>query len=481
MANNVKLKRSATPSAVPTTGQLDLGEVAINTYDGKMFIKKDNGTASIVEIGAGGGSSTPLYYKDPVRVATTANGTLSSAFQNGSVVDGVTLATGNRILLKNQSTASLNGIYVVNASGAPTRASDMDENSEAQRGVVVYVQFGNQNSGLRWQLSGANADPIVIGTTNIYFVPVQGIVVNGLTGWTAPVATGTNAISIGNATAATAANGIAIGENTTAKRANSISIGRNASSSVNGECITIGSRANAISTYTNSGVVIGPTLPYSIGAFQVLIGTGAGFNSDYSSANYSVVISAGSNSLSTNAMRLINIGSDNYSDYAGQVVLGHLQKPDTIGEFAYGAYGFSERGDVTTSFLRLWCQTTNAAASELGTSGTEVSTTPSGRIRLLNDSSYIFDCDIIARNTATDTESKVWNVKFGIRRGTSAANTALIGTPAYTVFGEDTGTTSWDVSVTADTTNGRPNISVTGEASKTIRWVANIRMTKVSG
>jgi len=51
----VRLRRSATQSAVPTTAQLALGEVAINTFDGKLFIKKDNGTESIVEIGAGAG------------------------------------------------------------------------------------------------------------------------------------------------------------------------------------------------------------------------------------------------------------------------------------------------------------------------------------------------------------------------------------------------------------------------------------------
>lgn len=55
MANTIKLRRSAVSGAVPTTSQLALGEVAINTFDGKLFIKKDDGTASIVEIGAGGG------------------------------------------------------------------------------------------------------------------------------------------------------------------------------------------------------------------------------------------------------------------------------------------------------------------------------------------------------------------------------------------------------------------------------------------
>ena len=51
MAQTIKLKRSATAGAEPTTSQLELGEVAINTHDGKMYIKKSaGGTESIVEI-----------------------------------------------------------------------------------------------------------------------------------------------------------------------------------------------------------------------------------------------------------------------------------------------------------------------------------------------------------------------------------------------------------------------------------------------
>jgi len=53
MANKLLIRRSATPLNVPTTGQLDLGELAINTYDGKLFLKKDSGTPEVVEIGGG--------------------------------------------------------------------------------------------------------------------------------------------------------------------------------------------------------------------------------------------------------------------------------------------------------------------------------------------------------------------------------------------------------------------------------------------
>ena len=64
MAQPIKLRRSAQQGAVPTTAQLDLGEVAINTFDGKLFIKKNDGTESIVEIGAGGGGgSGGITYK----------------------------------------------------------------------------------------------------------------------------------------------------------------------------------------------------------------------------------------------------------------------------------------------------------------------------------------------------------------------------------------------------------------------------------
>lgn len=48
----IKLKRSSFAAKVPTTDQVDLGELALNTYDGKLYTQKDNGTASIVEIGA---------------------------------------------------------------------------------------------------------------------------------------------------------------------------------------------------------------------------------------------------------------------------------------------------------------------------------------------------------------------------------------------------------------------------------------------
>jgi len=107
-----------------------------------------------------------VKWKDSVRVATTTNGTLATAFANGQVVDGVTLVTGDRILLKDQSTAADNGIYTVNVSGAPTRATDADVNTEVYQ-MVTYAQEGTVNAD-RSFVCTTNL-PITLGTTGLVF------------------------------------------------------------------------------------------------------------------------------------------------------------------------------------------------------------------------------------------------------------------------------------------------------------------------
>lgn len=115
--------------------------------------------------------------KAAVRAATTVAGTLASSFANGSVIDTVTLATGDRILIKNQATASENGIYVVAASGAPTRAADFDSTSPIDEinGAWVAVQEGGQ-AGQIWVQFGTVT---TVGTDSItfeYFNAIAGLI-----------------------------------------------------------------------------------------------------------------------------------------------------------------------------------------------------------------------------------------------------------------------------------------------------------------
>ncbi len=113
-----------------------------------------------------------LDVKNSVRVATTANGTLSSAFANGQTVDGITLATNDRILIKDQSTGSENGIYTVNASGAPTRATDFDADSEVTGGTFFFVEEGTVNADNGFVMT--NDGSVTVGTTALVFTQFSG-------------------------------------------------------------------------------------------------------------------------------------------------------------------------------------------------------------------------------------------------------------------------------------------------------------------
>jgi len=112
-----------------------------------------------------------MSWKDEVRVATTAAGTLASSFANGSVVDAVTLVTGDRILVKDQASGTENGIYTVNASGAPTRATDADSANEIN-GAAVFVGNGTTNGGTRWVCNTTGT--ITLGSTALSFAQFGG-------------------------------------------------------------------------------------------------------------------------------------------------------------------------------------------------------------------------------------------------------------------------------------------------------------------
>lgn len=103
-------------------------------------------------------------WKEPVRAATTSAHTLATDFENGDTIDGVVLATGDRILIKNQTDPAENGIYTVNASGAPSRSSDADTGSELVNAAVV-VSEGTVNGDSVFTCT-TNA-PINVGTTGL--------------------------------------------------------------------------------------------------------------------------------------------------------------------------------------------------------------------------------------------------------------------------------------------------------------------------
>ena len=111
-----------------------------------------------------------LDFKDSVRVATTGNVTIGGP---GSAIDGISLSSGDRVLVKNQSTGSENGIYVWNgAASALTRATDADANAEVTSGMFVFVEEGTSNADNGYVLTTDGT--ITVGSTALSFSQFSG-------------------------------------------------------------------------------------------------------------------------------------------------------------------------------------------------------------------------------------------------------------------------------------------------------------------
>lgn len=111
-----------------------------------------------------------LDFKDSVRVASTANVTISGP---GAAIDGVSLSSGDRVLLKNQTSAATNGIYIFNgAASAMTRATDADSTAEVTSGMFVFVEEGTTNADSGFVLSTDGT--ISVGSTSLTFTQFSG-------------------------------------------------------------------------------------------------------------------------------------------------------------------------------------------------------------------------------------------------------------------------------------------------------------------
>lgn len=108
-----------------------------------------------------------LDVKQSVRAATTANITLSGT----QTIDDVVLVAGDRVLVKNQSTASQNGIYVV-AAGSWARATDADSSAEVTPGMFTFIEEGTTNADSGWVLSTNSV--ITLGSTALTFAQFSG-------------------------------------------------------------------------------------------------------------------------------------------------------------------------------------------------------------------------------------------------------------------------------------------------------------------
>ena len=332
---------------------------------------------------------------------------------------------------------------------------------------------------------------------------------------TTPTASGDNAVAIGSGAVASGLQAFAVGSLGIAKASGQHSISMGSYSRASGSTsVGIGYSAEATTT---GAVAIGQNSRCS-GTYSVSLGKArASGSKSFAAVIDNNTTSYGASGDHSVAMGLLSKSSDHgsvaigkncISDGGRTVALGHQTTASEFYSFAVGALsealqtgsvctGIRGRSDVQgkrvhssstfsaqigncqTGELVLGKQTTDATPIQL-TSLPGNSASATNSITLPNNSCYGFTGTVIAReNSAQTNDFAVWEIKGGAVRAASAATTAL-GSYNINKISESTGAATWSIALSADTTNGAVAITVTGEASHSIRWVATVNTTEVT-
>jgi len=309
-----------------------------------------------------------LDIKDSVRVASTANIAVASALINGSTIDGVLVATGERVLLKNQTATAENGIWVVVASGAASRSTDADVSAEVTTGLYTFVSEGTASAGTGFVLT--TADPITLGTTGLTFTEFSGagqvIAGNGLTetGNTLSINT---AITADLSTVQTFTNKSISGGQITSAVANA-TLAANVTTNANltGGVTSVG---NAATVITNANLTGGVT---SVGNAATVI-TNANLTGD--------VTSSGNATTLTNAPVIAKVLTG-YTSGAGTVaatdsILQAIQKLNGNTAAIVGGAALSNDTTTATNVYPIFAAATSGTPSTVYTSNAKLLYKPS--------------------------------------------------------------------------------------------------------
>lgn len=239
--------------------------------------------------------------------------------------------------------------------------------------------------------------------------------------------------------------------------------------------ITGGSSNTASSTYSFVGGGQSNTAQTNTHA------TVCGGSSNTASGTYSFVGGGLSNTASVNHS-VIGGGGDNAANSQYSVIPGGRfgNTRGIQGYFAFPACNgpvSAVNGVSQGGLLVLGRATTDATATVLASNSSAAGTT--NQVILPNNSAYYFRGSVIAGVTGAGN-TKAWTFEGAIKRGATAASTAIVGSVVLNVIAADAGASAWTVAITADTTNGGIAVTVTGAAATTIRWLAKIETTEMT-
>jgi hypothetical protein len=321
---------------------------------------------------------------------------------------------------------ALGGSY---ASGADSFAAAINTNSTS------YGATGDNSIAMGYLAKTAQQYSLAIGNT--------------------ANASRTNSIAIGPSTVASGTGALAIGNDAHATDTNAVAIGKSARSSQN-QSIAIGENCTASGITAACYGAINAT---ASGQQAVTLGTGTASN--------------------TNAMALKGTATGNAAagiaggTAAGErsVAIGFRGSANEYGKFAFASGYFAAAGDAQGGQFILRADTTDATATVLTTDNTTAAST--NQIVAASDTCITFDGTITAMQNGAQAYAS-WKVEGLLVN--DGGTTTLVNSATTVISNAD----SWGMALSADNTNNALAITVTGEASHNIRWVANIRTTEVT-
>jgi hypothetical protein len=203
-----------------------------------------------------------------------------------------------------------------------------------------------------------------------------------------------------------------------------------------------------------------------------------GQNNTASTATYATVINGDSNTA-TGQYSLVH-GTNSTANSAHGAAFGAWATTRAVvgyKAFAPNAPIASALGNTQMGFLSVGVQTTDATATILRSNTAAAAAT--NQLYIPFNSIVMFHI-MIAAGITTASNAKVWEIKGGVKKGTTEGSNALIGTITTNVIASDSGASAWSVAITANGTTGALTITVTGQAATTIRWNASIYTSEVT-
>lgn len=431
MAQTIKLKRSSVSGNVPSTSQLELGELAINTFDGKVYIKKDNGTESVIQVGGASElEPTSSVYTKYIYTAASSQVTFSGSDNNSntlSYTEGYTEVYLNGIkLVSGTDYTATNGYSIVLTSGAS--AADTLEviamggtdviNLIVSRGFNSFVYTATASQTV-FSGSDDNADTLA------YTAGQLQVFLNGV---------------LLDSSDYTATNGTSITLDAGAALNDTINVMAYSTNDI-----------DTIGTLTIGGI----TYPTSDGTSgQVLVTDGSG------NLVFDDAASGGG---------IAELSEDTTPQLGGDL---DLNSNDITGTGNINVEGIVTQGSANyyTKQYVLHGTTTNATETEI------LTITDFARIGVPTDSTMLYEISIAARRTDATGESASWHLKGCVDN--FSGTVADVGNVYEIAVAQDD--ISWAVDARADDSNNAINILVTGAASKTIRWTAIVKTIEVT-